>query len=172
MDLALRIPDEVAERLAASGAELWRRTLEAFALEAAQGRANHRGVGVGTEVAGVATRDELDGFLKAHDVWLGYSVDDLECERAALRRLRILRVGNWKCEVGNWEEPGEGQNSKADPSLRSGSHKPWWWPASQAARWNLMVAVWPREWRTRSNRSVEMRVENRKLTRMRRRSTV
>jgi hypothetical protein len=40
-----------------------------------------------TQFAGVATRDELDGFLKAHEVWLGYSVEDLERERAALRRL-------------------------------------------------------------------------------------
>jgi hypothetical protein len=39
------------------------------------------------KLLGFATRDELDGFLKAHEVWLGYSVDDLERDRAALRRL-------------------------------------------------------------------------------------
>jgi hypothetical protein len=39
------------------------------------------------KLLGFATRDELDGFLKAHEVWLGYSVDDLERERGALRRL-------------------------------------------------------------------------------------
>jgi hypothetical protein len=33
MDLTLHIPDDVAERLAASGAESSRRALEAFALE-------------------------------------------------------------------------------------------------------------------------------------------
>ena len=39
------------------------------------------------QLLGFTTRDELDGFLKVHEVWLGYSVDDLERERAALRRL-------------------------------------------------------------------------------------
>ncbi len=39
------------------------------------------------KLLGFATRDELDGFLKAHEVWLSYSADDLERERAALRRL-------------------------------------------------------------------------------------
>jgi hypothetical protein len=37
---------------------------------------------------------------KAHEVWLGYSVDDLERERVALRRLgfwnRKLEMGSWK----------------------------------------------------------------------------
>jgi hypothetical protein len=39
------------------------------------------------KLLGFATRDALDGFLKAHEVWLGYSAGDLERERAALRRL-------------------------------------------------------------------------------------
>jgi len=85
MDLTLHIPDDVAERLAASGAELSRRALEAFALEEHKaGRITEAQV---QRLLGFATRDELDGFLKAHEVWLGYSVDDLERERAALRRL-------------------------------------------------------------------------------------
>ena len=85
MDLTLHIPDEVAERLAASGAELSRRALEAFALEEHKsGRITEAQV---QKLLGFATRDELDGFLKAHEVWLNYSADDLERERAALRRL-------------------------------------------------------------------------------------
>jgi hypothetical protein len=85
MELTLHIPDDVAERLAASGAELSRRTLEAFPLkEHKAGRITEAQV---QKLLGFATRDELDGFLKAHEVWLGYSVDDLERERGALRRL-------------------------------------------------------------------------------------
>jgi hypothetical protein len=64
---------------------LSRRALEAFALEEHKaGRITEAQV---QKLLGFATRDELDGFLKAHEVWLGYSVDDLERERAALRRL-------------------------------------------------------------------------------------
>lgn len=85
MDLTLHIPDDVAERLAASGAELSRRALEAFALEEHKaGRITEAQV---QKLLGFATRDALDGFLKAHEVWLSYSADDLERERAALRRL-------------------------------------------------------------------------------------
>jgi hypothetical protein len=39
------------------------------------------------QVLGFETRDELDGFLKAHEVWLNVTREDLERERAALRRL-------------------------------------------------------------------------------------
>jgi hypothetical protein len=85
MDLTLHIPDDVAERLAASGAELSRRALEAFALEEHKtGRISEAQV---QKLLGFATREQLDGFFKAHEVWLAYSPDDLERERAALRRL-------------------------------------------------------------------------------------
>jgi hypothetical protein len=33
------------------------------------------------------TRDALDGFLKAHEIWLNYTIEDLERESAALWRL-------------------------------------------------------------------------------------
>jgi len=36
---------------------------------------------------GIESRYELDGFLKAHDVYEPYTVEDLERERAALQRL-------------------------------------------------------------------------------------
>jgi hypothetical protein len=85
MDLTLHIPDEVAERLAASGVELSRRALEAFALEGHKaGRITEAQV---QKLMGFATRGESDGFLKAHEVWLAYLPEDLERERAALRRL-------------------------------------------------------------------------------------
>jgi hypothetical protein len=57
----------------------------------------------------------LDGFLKAHEVWLGYSVDDLERERAAF--------GDWVFGIGNWKwEVGIGKSG--DERRRSGSQKP------------------------------------------------
>jgi hypothetical protein len=36
---------------------------------------------------GFATRAALDGFLKAHDVSVDYTLDDLECDRRNLSRL-------------------------------------------------------------------------------------
>ena len=36
---------------------------------------------------GLGTRDALDGFLKAHDVFEPYNLDDLDRERRDLRRL-------------------------------------------------------------------------------------
>jgi hypothetical protein len=49
---------------------------------------------------GFATRDKLDGFLKAHEVWLGYSVDDLERERGRVAAAGILEA-NSKLEKRN-----------------------------------------------------------------------
>jgi hypothetical protein len=85
MELTLHIPDEVAKRLAASGRDLSRRALEAFALEEYKaGRLTDPQV---RQLLGFETRDELDGFLKAHEVWLNFTREDFERERAALRRL-------------------------------------------------------------------------------------
>ena len=85
MEVTLHIPDEVAERLSASGSDLSRRALEAFALgEYKAGRLTEAQL---RQLLGLKTRDALDGFLKANEVWLNYNMEDLERERAALRRL-------------------------------------------------------------------------------------
>jgi len=85
MEVILHIPDDVAQRLLASGNDLSRRALEAFALgEYKAGRLTDAQL---RELLGLQTRDALDGFLKAHEVWLNYTMEDLERERAALRRL-------------------------------------------------------------------------------------
>ncbi len=85
MELTLHIPDEVAKRLTTSGSDLSRRALEAFALEEYKaGRLTDLQV---RQLLGFETRDDLDGFLKAHEVWLNFTREDLERERAALRRL-------------------------------------------------------------------------------------
>jgi len=85
MEVALHIPDDVAQRLSASGGDLSRRALEAFALgEYKAGRLTEAQL---RQPLGFQTRDALEGFLKAHEVWLNYTMEDLERERAALRRL-------------------------------------------------------------------------------------
>jgi hypothetical protein len=85
VELTLHIPDDVARRLSAAGSDLSRRALEAFALE--EHKAGRLTEAQLRQVLGFETRDELDGFLKAHEVWLNVTREDLERERAALRRL-------------------------------------------------------------------------------------
>ena len=85
MQVTVDIPDDVAERLKVAGGDLSRRALEAFALEEYR-----RGQLTKPELRrllGLGTRDALDGFLKAHDVFEPYSLDDLARERHDLERL-------------------------------------------------------------------------------------
>lgn len=84
MDLTLQIPDDLASELGASSADLSRRALEAFALEEyKRGHLTDNGL---RRMLGL-TRYELDGFLKAHDIWIDFSVDDVRREVATLERL-------------------------------------------------------------------------------------
>jgi hypothetical protein len=85
MELTLHIPDDVARRLSAAGSDLSRRALEAFALE--EYKADRLTEAQLRQLLGFETRNELDGFLKAREVWLNFTREDLERERAALRRL-------------------------------------------------------------------------------------
>jgi hypothetical protein len=85
MDLTVQIPDDVAQRLSAAGGDLSRRALEALvAEEYKQGRLSKPDL---RRLLGCETGDQIDTFLKAHDVWIDYTVEDLERERAGLRRL-------------------------------------------------------------------------------------
>ncbi|WP_180540940.1 UPF0175 family protein [Nevskia soli] len=85
MDLTVVIPDDLAERLNASGVDLSRRALEAFATEEYKNerisKAELR------RLLGFQSRYELDGFLKAHGVWNEYSIEDFRREQQALDRL-------------------------------------------------------------------------------------
>ena len=81
MTLMLELPDDIAEALAAQG-DLSRRVLESFALEEfRRGRLTEARL---KRLLGFETRYELDGFLKAHGIYIDYSIEVLEQERAAL----------------------------------------------------------------------------------------
>ena len=85
MNLTVKIPDDVAERLSAAGGDLSRRALEALvAEEYRQGNLTKPDL---RRVLGLETSDQIDSFLKAHEVWIDYTLQDLERERAGLRRL-------------------------------------------------------------------------------------
>ena len=83
MEITLRIPDELA-RLFGSTSEIERRALEALALE--EYKLGHL-TKPELRLLGFGTRSKLDEFLKSHDVFEPYSLDDLERERLDLQRL-------------------------------------------------------------------------------------
>jgi hypothetical protein len=87
MKLTLEVPDELSSALAQSGKDLPCAAFEAIALEAYRQRklttAQLR------RILGFATRCELDGFLKQHEVWLEYSWENLEQDRATHQRLGL-----------------------------------------------------------------------------------
>lgn len=85
MELTVHIPDELAERLKATGGDLSRRALEALALE--EHKLGYLTTGELGRLLGFETRAALDGFLKGHGVMLDYTLDDLERERQDLKRV-------------------------------------------------------------------------------------
>ena len=87
MNLTVQIPDDLASRLSAAGADLSRRALEAFALE--EYKSGHLTQAELRRLLGFGTRYQLDGFLKAHDVWIDYTLEDAEREREGLELLRF-----------------------------------------------------------------------------------
>jgi len=87
MNLTVVIPDDLAGRLSASGADLSRRALEAFALE--EYKSERISKAELRRLLGIQSRYELDGFLKAHGVWIEYGIEDFRREQEALDRLGI-----------------------------------------------------------------------------------
>ena len=85
--VTLDIPEELSAVLSSRGEDLPRAVIESLALEAYRERklttAQLR------RVLGFENRYELDGFLKAHEVWLDYGLEDLERDREAHRKLGL-----------------------------------------------------------------------------------
>jgi hypothetical protein len=85
MQITLDIPDDLAHGLSASGQDPARAALEAIALEAYRQR-RLSGYQLRT-LLGIGSRNELDGFLKEHQVY-DYTREDFERDLAAIRELR------------------------------------------------------------------------------------
>ncbi|HEY1217759.1 MAG TPA: UPF0175 family protein [Bryobacteraceae bacterium] len=87
MELTVQIPDDLARSMSGSGEDLARRALDALALEEFKsGRLTKPEL---RRLLGFGTRYRLDGFIKAHDVYEDYTMQDLEQELEGLRRLGI-----------------------------------------------------------------------------------
>ena len=87
MELAVQIPDDLASRMSASGGDLSRRALEALAIE--EFRSGHITRHELRRLLGFETRYQLDAFLKAHELYEDYTLQDLERELEGLRRLGV-----------------------------------------------------------------------------------
>jgi len=87
MNVTVHIPDELAERLAAEGGDLERRVLEALALAEYQaGRLTHFEL---RQLLGIATRFELDGFLKERGINDGMTLEEFAREGEDLDQLGL-----------------------------------------------------------------------------------
>ena len=87
VNVTLRIPDDVVQRLSAGGEDISRRALEAFALEeyraARLTRAELR------RLLGFGTRAELDGFLKRRGIDESMTAAEFERDLQDLNRLGV-----------------------------------------------------------------------------------
>ena len=86
MDVTVHIPDDIAARLTQTGADLSRRALEGLALEGYKN--GHLTKPELRQMLGLG-RLALDGFLKSHQVFDEYTLEDFEAERCALKELGL-----------------------------------------------------------------------------------
>ena len=86
MQVTFEIPDDMAGNLASNGQDPARAALEAVAIEGY--RSGALSPYQTRRLLGFETRYELDGFLKAHNVWeRAYGLEELERDRETLRHL-------------------------------------------------------------------------------------
>ncbi len=85
MEVTVHIPDDIAARLCAAGDDLSRRALEALIAE--EYRLNHLDKPDLRRLLDFETSYEIDGFLKAHNVFEDYTMEDFEREQEALKSL-------------------------------------------------------------------------------------
>lgn len=102
MNLTIQIPDELARELAATGGDLSRRALEAFALE--EFRRGNLTKAELSQLLGCETQTAIDGFLKAHGVLEEKTPDHLEREPAAGQVLE-RESGIWVLRTGQPIDP-------------------------------------------------------------------
>ena len=81
-----QIPDDLASQLSVTGGGLARRALEAWALQ--EYKSGHLTEDAMRRMLGFGTRYQLDGFLKANDVWIDYTLEDFRREVEALTKVR------------------------------------------------------------------------------------
>jgi hypothetical protein len=89
MQITLDIPDDLAGQLSADSQGLPRAALEALALEGY--RSERLSESQIRELLGFETRMQVHAFLKEHNCYLHYSIEDLEHDRLTAERVRAVR---------------------------------------------------------------------------------
>jgi len=85
MQVTVEIPDELATQLIPAGQDPARAVLEDALVQAyREDRISGRQL---MEALGIPTRYELDGFLKARQVWIEYTLEELEQDRETMERI-------------------------------------------------------------------------------------
>lgn len=86
MEVSFTIPDDIASRMTnGAGVNLSRHALEALAAEEyRQGKIHKPDL---RRLFGFETSYEIDGFLKAHNIYDEYTMEDFEREQRALKEL-------------------------------------------------------------------------------------
>jgi hypothetical protein len=85
MQVTVNIPDDLASQLIPAGQDPARAVLEDALVQAY--RENRISGHQLMTALGIETRYELDGFLKARQVWIEYSLEELERDRATMERI-------------------------------------------------------------------------------------
>jgi hypothetical protein len=83
MDVQLQIPDDIARVMQNQHSDLSRAALEALALEGY--RSERLSEGQVRRMLGFRTRMQVHAFLKEHNVYLNYSIHELENDLASLK---------------------------------------------------------------------------------------
>jgi predicted HTH domain antitoxin len=86
MQVTLEVPEDLVRLLGESPASLTRAALEALALEGL--RSGKISVAQARRLLGVGSRYEMDGFLKAHEIFLSLTAEDVKRDAAAARAFR------------------------------------------------------------------------------------
>jgi predicted HTH domain antitoxin len=85
MEITIHIPEDLARSLGQESGDLSRRTLEALAIDGYRsGELTEEQV---RRILGYGTRMQVHEFLKEHDVYLNYGLQDLEQDLQTLRQV-------------------------------------------------------------------------------------
>jgi predicted HTH domain antitoxin len=85
MEVTINLPEDVVKVFSADGENIEREVLEATALEGyREGKLSQAQV---RRMLGYQTDMQVNAFLKAHNVFLNYTAEDLEQDRQTLEKL-------------------------------------------------------------------------------------
>ena len=86
MQVTIEIPEDLAIIFGAGPADLSKTALEGLALEGL--RSEKLSISQARRLLGIGSRYEMDGFLKAHDIFLPLTVDDVLRDAETARNFR------------------------------------------------------------------------------------